>query len=186
MKRILTLILILAFLGGFSIGMVTDVSYAGEGDEIEVYVDIKPGACPNYFNIKCRGFLPVAILGTQEFDVSTIDAEETLFYKEAGEGTVAPVKWTYEDVATPVYEKENSCDCNNLDGDGYIDLVLKFDAQELVGTLKLAECVNETVLLTLISEVEENDEDDDEDEYKIIGRDCIFVTDRKPDKGSKF
>jgi len=36
---------------------------------IEVPVDIKPTSCPNPLNVKSRGVLPVAILGTADFDV---------------------------------------------------------------------------------------------------------------------
>ncbi|MHC4346223.1 MAG: hypothetical protein ACYSUP_16230, partial [Planctomycetota bacterium] len=39
----------------------------------EVAVDIKPQSCPNPFNIKSKGVLPVAILGTDEFDVEDVN-----------------------------------------------------------------------------------------------------------------
>jgi len=40
---------------------------------IEVTIDIKPGGCPNKLDVKSKGMLPVAILGTEDFDVFTID-----------------------------------------------------------------------------------------------------------------
>ena len=38
-----------------------------------VDIDIKPGSCPNPFNGKSKGSVPVAIVGTGEFDVTDID-----------------------------------------------------------------------------------------------------------------
>lgn len=40
---------------------------------IDIGIDIKPGSCPNPVNIKSKGVFPVAILGTEDFDVDTID-----------------------------------------------------------------------------------------------------------------
>jgi len=87
-----------------------------------VEVDILPRSCDNSFNIKAKGGLPVAILGKAELDVTQISpATLTL----AG---VAPLRWSTEDVAT-------LDDCSSKKGDGYVDLVLHFDAQEIVGVL---------------------------------------------------
>lgn len=41
---------------------------------IPVTIDIKPGSEPNCFNNDGHGVIPVAILGSAEFDVTTIDA----------------------------------------------------------------------------------------------------------------
>lgn len=94
-----------------------------------VPVDIKPGSCPNPLQVKDKGVLPVAILGTEDFDVTMVDPASVLL-----EG-VAPLRWALEDVATP-YEpfsgKEEAYDCNEYGSDGYVDLTLKFDAQEIV------------------------------------------------------
>ena len=45
------------------------------GDAINANVDIKPKFCPNPFNIASNGFLTVAILGTEDFDVYEIDPD---------------------------------------------------------------------------------------------------------------
>jgi hypothetical protein len=63
--------------------------------------DIKPESCPNPLNTKSQGVLPVAILGTADFDVNTIDAASI---RLAG---VAPVRSTVEDVATPVADPQS-------------------------------------------------------------------------------
>ncbi len=38
-----------------------------------VFIDIKPGACPNQLNSNANCVVNVAILGTADFDVADID-----------------------------------------------------------------------------------------------------------------
>jgi hypothetical protein len=100
--------------------------------DITVPVDVKPTSCRNPFNVGQKGVTPVAVLGTDEFDVTQIDpATVTL------EG-VAPLRWAYEDVATP-YEpylgKEDPFDCTTEGADGYLDLSLKYESQEIAAAL---------------------------------------------------
>jgi hypothetical protein len=99
----------------------------------EVAVDVKPGSCPNPLNVSSRGVLPAAILGTSELDVMTIDPASI---RLAG---VAPIRSDYEDVGTPFepFTGKESCmdDCNEMGWDGWMDLTVKFDRQELVSAL---------------------------------------------------
>ena len=44
---------------------------------VSVDVDIKPGSCPNPLNVASKGVLPVAILGSGDFDVTDIDIAPT-------------------------------------------------------------------------------------------------------------
>ena len=95
---------------------------------VAVYVNIKPGGCPTPINVGSKGVLPVAILGTKDFDVTTIDPTSI-----ALEG-VTPLRWGKEDVATPHKINVDECDindCNESTGDSYVDLTLKFDTQEI-------------------------------------------------------
>jgi hypothetical protein len=92
-----------------------------------VPVDIKPGSCPNPLNTKSQGVLLVAILGTEDFDVNEVDSA-TLQLED-----ISPLRWGVEDVATP-FDGE-PYDCNELGPDGFEDLALKFDTQELVSAL---------------------------------------------------
>jgi hypothetical protein len=98
-----------------------------------VPVDIKPTSCPNPLNVKDKGVLPVAILGTEGFDVGQIDPATVEL-----EG-VAPLRWEWEDVATPfepfVGKEDCFADCNEEGPDGHMDLTLKFKAQEVVAAL---------------------------------------------------
>jgi hypothetical protein len=87
-------------------------------------LDIKPTSCPNPLNTNSMGVLPVAILGTADFDVTTIDpATITL----AG---VAPLRSNIDDVGTP-FEGE-LCDCHEQGADGFDDLTLKFSTHDIV------------------------------------------------------
>jgi hypothetical protein len=125
---------------------------------ITVDLDIKPTSCPNPLNTKSNGVLPVAILGTEDFDVYDVDpATVTL----AG---VAPLRWAYEDVATP-FEGE-LCDCHELGPDGYMDMTLKFDTQEIVAALG-AVTDGEYRPLTLEGEIF--------DGALLRGEDCVWI-----------
>lgn len=93
---------------------------------IPVFIDIKPTSCPNPLNVNLKGVLPVAILGTADLDVTTIDPESILL-----EG-VAPLRWTYEDVATPYTgDGMDRMACTTAGPDGYLDLVLHFESQDV-------------------------------------------------------
>jgi hypothetical protein len=138
----------------------------------DVYVDIKPSSCPNPINLNRNGVMSVAVLGTDEFDVATIDPSTILLMREGVGGKVVPLRWSYEDVATP-YEGEDDCGCHELGGDGYVDLTLKFETQDLVSTLNLDEVVGETIPLTLTGNLN--------DGTPFEGQDCVWVleTDKK-------
>ncbi len=88
-------------------------------------IDIKPGSCPNPLNVKSRGFLPVAILGSEDFDVYSVDIASI---RLAG---VAPIRSSFEDVAAPV-SNGNDCECSTEGPDGFLDLTLKFEMQRIV------------------------------------------------------
>jgi Concanavalin A-like lectin/glucanases superfamily len=127
---------------------------------VSVPVDIKPGSCPNPLNVKDQGMLPVAILGSQDFDVSTVDPASVRL-----EG-VAPVRSSYEDVAAPVRNKTNECDCTTEGPDGYLGLVLQFRAQDIVASLGQVND-GDTFLLTLTGE--------DLSGTPIEGTDCVVI-----------
>ena len=94
---------------------------------LDVYIDIKPGSCPN--PLSGGGILPVAILGTENFDVNDIDPGTVLL-----EG-VAALRYSYEDVATPftdVSEPMDCLDCTTKKKDGYRDLTLKFKKETII------------------------------------------------------
>ena len=96
-----------------------------------ISLDIKPGSCPNPLNVKSKGVLPVAILGTSDFDVTTIDVSTVLL-----EG-IGPIGDALEDVAAPFngVSHADCLDCTKQGSDGITDLTLKFETQEIVTVL---------------------------------------------------
>lgn len=128
--------------------------------KIPVSIDIKPQSCPNPLNIKSKGVLPAAILGTEDFDVTDIDLASI---RLAG---VAPIRSSIEDVSTPLLEKQDECDCISEGEDGIDDLTLKFDTQEIVSALgEVAD--GDELVLTLTGELL--------DGTPIEGVDCIII-----------
>ena len=111
---------------------------------LEVPVDIKPASCPNPLNVKSKGVLPVAILGTADFDVTQIDPS-TVQLAVFGPGSepfdpiIPPDEKKRADVATPYepYIGKMNCveGCNDLGPDGYMDVTLKFNMREVGAAL---------------------------------------------------
>ena len=148
-----------------------NVSYPEPPEEIALSVDIKPGSCPNAVNRKSKGVLPVAILGTPDFDATFIDPESIVLWRD-GSGCcgVTPVRWGYEDVATSFTDE--LCQCHDLNGDGYTDMTLKFDTRELAETLQLDEVAGETIPLALTGKLKT-----EWGNNPIKGKDCIWIVD---------
>lgn len=115
---------------------------------LNVYLDVKPESCPNPLNVKSKGLVPVAILGTEEFDVTLIDPSSLRLL-----GEVAPIRWDLEDVATPFngVSCDDCLDCTELGPDGLDDLTVKFKAQEIIAVLGDVED-GECILLELTGE----------------------------------
>ena len=86
---------------------------------LAIEIDVKPGAFPNRINPRSRGLIPVAILGSAWFDVSDVDPSTLLF---------GPYS------ATPAHDLSKSGvfqdHMQDVDGDGFMDLVTHFWLQE--------------------------------------------------------
>lgn len=106
----------------------------------EADIDIHPTSCPNPFNPNTNGLLPVAILGTDSFDITNIEMGTILL-----EG-IPPFKVAIGDVSQPVPNQEDVCDCSTLGPDGYDDLLLKFKVQDLLAVLGPIQDGDELVL----------------------------------------
>jgi hypothetical protein len=112
---------------------------------IPAVLDIRPCSCPNPFNVALfdflddgnenkGGVLPVAILGTEDFDVSKVDL--SMVWLEG----VAPLpeRGGYKDVSGPPAGAA-ACECPIEGPDGYGDLMLKFSSLEIAEALLAKE-----------------------------------------------
>ena len=86
---------------------------------LSVDIDIKPGSDLNCINTKKKGFTPVSILGSVDFDVTTID-QTTLEIDDDGDSSTAGVSPTRTSI-------------KDVNGDGFDDLNLKFATTALLG-----------------------------------------------------
>lgn len=121
-------------------------------------VDIKPQSCPNSLNVKGKGMLPVAILGTPDFDITMIDPT-TISLEGA-----SLMKWSHEDVATP--SEADLCSCTSEGPDGFLDLTLKFNTEEVVDYIGPVSD-GDVKALTLTGETF--------DGIQIDGIDCVYI-----------
>jgi hypothetical protein len=80
---------------------------------IEVEIDIKPGGDPNSINPSLEGDLPVAILGSDSFDVANVDVTTLAF---------GPGDASFDHSHGPHFE--------DLNGDGMTDLMAHFQIEE--------------------------------------------------------
>ena len=124
-----------------------------------VFIDIKPRCCPNPLGVDSKGFLTVAILGTEEFHVTDIDPVSVRLE------WVAAVRSTCKDVSRPV-SVPDECECTKEGPDGHDDLVLKFDTQEILPILGEVNDGDE-IILTLTGILN--------DDTPIEGADCVLI-----------
>jgi hypothetical protein len=85
---------------------------AGKCKVTIVAIDIKPGSDPNCFNIDGHGVIPVAILGSADFDVTDVDPQTVLF-----DGLEVRVRGN----------KGPLCSFEDSNGDSFLDLVCHFE-----------------------------------------------------------
>lgn len=119
-------------------------------------LDIKPGSCPNPFNRNSNGMLPVALVGTADFDVTQVDLSTVRLRRSDGVGgEVAPNEGppgpqsVIADVATLFVGEE--CGCHDFEGDGIDDLSMKFAVQEIVDALQLGAVEPQTMIELVVT-----------------------------------
>jgi hypothetical protein len=127
-------------------------------------LNVKPFADPPK-NAKSRkgGVLPVALLGTEAFDVDDVDVSTLLL-----EG-VAPIRHNIEDVATPVGDGDE-CECITDGPDGFDDLTLKFEKREIaeaIGPVDEGDIVVLTITGTLL------------DGTEFEASDCVWILSKR-------
>lgn len=145
------------------------------GPAIDVPLDIKPGSCPNTHNAVSQGSLPVAILGTEDLDVTQIDVSTIELRRADGTGgTVMPNEGPQGphtligDVGTPVLDGEEECGCNASFSDGIADLRMFFRKGTLSDELELNDVASgESVALEIRGELL--------DGTRFEGVDCVLL-----------
>ncbi len=113
--------------------VAVEASFTTASSATPVAFDIKPQSCPNPLNIKKKGILSAAIIGSEDLDVTQIDPATI---KVAG---LSPIHFAYEDVTEPYYPlsgKASDMDCTEAGPDGFLDLTLKFRAQDFYAALE--------------------------------------------------
>lgn len=98
-----------------------------------VPIDVKPATCENPLNVSSRGKLSVAIVGTANFDATTVDPASVRLLH------VAPLRSSLADVATPFEPfigKDDALHCTLVGSDGVADLDLMFDTQTIVQAIQ--------------------------------------------------
>ena len=106
-------------INGIHMGIVVDQVHLATGD-------IKPGSDPNSINLGSKGVIPMAVLTDANFDATTIDVSTVTFADQ-----------TLDDEDRGLSPKSSALE--DVDGDGDLDLTLKFDTQELVAAGFLSE-----------------------------------------------
>jgi len=86
---------------------------------IQVDIDIKPGSFPNSINTKSMGVVPVAILGSANFDVTTIDVTTLTF----GPNSASP---SHDLTDLDTYFDH----LQDVNDDGFLDLVSHYKQKE--------------------------------------------------------
>ena len=121
---------------------------------IEVDLDVKPGSSTNPINVGSNGTFPVAILGSEDFDVTTVDVASILLGDGSSSGTGVAVK------------KNGSLhySIEDVDGDGDMDLMMHFSTQAMVANGDLS-----STSTSLSVSGETNDDE------VIVGEDIISI-----------
>lgn len=137
---------------------------------LPVNIDIKPGACPNSINTKANGVITIAVAGNEEFDVSTIDPTSIRLSREGSyhRFKMPPIRWSIGDEATAF--EGGLCDCHEWTGDGFPDLLLKFEKRRVSKAFNLDRYGGETMPFLITGNLYE--------EYGgllIEGWDCLHI-----------
>ncbi|MCH7972200.1 MAG: hypothetical protein IH960_14350 [Chloroflexi bacterium] len=118
--------------------------------ETTVDLDVHPMSCPNPVSSKSHGKTPIAILGTNSFDVNDIDVATINI------SGLSPLRSSIEDVATPwggsASDPVSRDDCGTDGPDGHDDLTLKFNTQELIAAIGPVE-KGDVVVVTIEAEL---------------------------------
>jgi len=127
------------FLSVGAVAMLLASVAMADNEFVPLKLDITPGKCPNDLRRNGLGKLKIALLGTEDFDVSVVDASTCLLTREDGVGgAVAPLTTPAPrilDRGTP-FEGE-LCDCHSSRKDGHPDYLFSFLLSEVIDEFNL-------------------------------------------------
>jgi len=115
-------------------------SEPGPPGPIVADLDIRPGDCPNVFNPRSHGVVPMAVVGSSTLDVRAIDVASLRLA-----GAFSPVRTAFEDAAQ-ASSSSAPCECPPRGTDGVRDLTLKFTSQDVAAALGSVAPGSEAVL----------------------------------------
>lgn len=107
-------------LSAAEIQAIYNAGSAGKCKFVEVVIDIKPDSDPNSINLCSNGAVPIAIFGSETFDVYEVDTE-TLRFAEATVKLVGKK------------DPHSLCSYEDVDDDIYYDLVCHFLTANIAG-----------------------------------------------------
>lgn len=114
-------------------------------------LDIRPGVCPNVYDANACSLLPIAIVGAPGFDVTQINwCSVKVWGLDCTAGPIAPHAFQLTDVATPVISGVN-CNCDDLNGDGKLDLLLKVQRYRINQSFGIANKPSGTTLPVVVT-----------------------------------
>lgn len=128
---------------------------------LPVAVDVKPGSCTNPLNTHSRGVLPVALLAGLDVEPADVDPASVHLLG------VPALRAGLEDVAAPT--GGSPCHCPEDEGDGWDDLTVKFDTQDVVAALGDVED-GEVLVLPVTAKTW--------DGSQLVGTDCVRILKR--------
>ena len=94
-------------------------------EPLPVAIDIKPGSDSNPIHLFSRGVIPVAVLGSDSFDVNEID-KTTLAFGPGGAGPARAAPTPRK----PRHEKPRRAHLEDVNADGFPDLVSHYRTEE--------------------------------------------------------
>jgi hypothetical protein len=155
--------------------------------DVGLMVDIKPGSCPNAYNLKKKGVMPAAIMGSYVLDVTQLDMDSVRLCLVDGENEscIAPIRTELEDAGIFCSECQDcncifylpGCDENDVcQYDGLLDLAMKFNSTELASLLIAAE-KEPGDLVPLVIKAEYTDSVALEPQV-LQGQDCIIIVNK--------
>lgn len=152
--------------------------------DVGLMVDIKPGSCPNAFNLKKNGVMPAAIMGSHLLDVAELDMDSVkLCLADDEERCIFSVRTELLDAGIFCSDCLD-CNCIFYDSfcendvcvyDGIGDLALKFNYTDIVNLLDNEYIPGDFVKMIIKANY---DESNIPDQPELQGQDCIIIVNK--------